>query len=191
MDRPSCKIVIGLPSTKEELAAYVADPRGRDLLNAPEFEPDKYVHQIIEPMNRLMPTWRRYGARIYPAAKLADLAAAVREDPAAPLFLLSHWRDFPTPAIEFFDGMAAIDDVASAFPADFEGVIDLCICRSIELSKRIKSRCQRSTVKWVNVGATPAVWFHILTLALRLMHDQKIDYLYGVDQSLRRFRDGQ
>lgn len=187
MDGAACKIVIGLPSTPDELADYVANPCGRDLLASQRLTVQQYERQVMAPLARLAPVWRGYGARIYPGATLGMLGAAVREGPTASLFLVSHWRDAPLPAIELFDGMADIDEVAGMFPAAFDGVVDLCICQSIELAKRIKSRCPEATVKWVNVDATPAVWFHIHTLALRFMHDLRLDYLDALDRSLRSF----
>ena len=187
METAACKIVIGLPSTLEELADYVADPRGRDLLASQQLTVQQYERQVLTPLARMLPIWRSYGARIYPRATLGALASAVRDGHTSSLFLISHWRESPTPAIEFLDGMAEIDDVASALPVAFDGVVDLCICQSIELAKRIKSRCPEATVKWVNVDATPAVWFHIHTLALRLMHDLRLDYLDALNQSLRSF----
>lgn len=84
--------------------------------------------------------------------------------------------------------MANIDDVAAVFPTHFDGVVDLCVCQSLALAKRLKSRCHNATVKWVNVDATPAVWFHILTLVLRLMHSSQIDYLQALEQTLRSFQ---
>ena len=183
------KIVIGLPSTAAELAEHVACPRGRDLLSSQQITVQHYTRQVLAPLARQLPVWRTYGARIYPAATLGVLSEALRDGPTASLLLISHWRASTPPAIELFDGMINVDNVASALPVEFEGVIDLCICQSIELAKLIKSRCPEATVKWVNVDATPAVWFHIQTLALRLMHDQQVDYLSALDQAQRIFEN--
>ena len=121
---------------------------------------------------------------------LTVLAAAVRDGPAASVFLISHWQESPTPTIELFDGMIEIERVAAAFPHGFTGVVDLCICQSLALAKQIKSRCPAAAVKWVNVEANPSVWFHIHALTLRMMRDLRLDYLDALNRSLRSFEHG-
>lgn len=189
-DGAACKVVIGLPSSAAELADYRADPRGRDLLATQDMTVQQYERQVLQPLAHAIPIWRNFGARVYAGATLGTLAEALQEGPTASLLLISHWRDSAPPAIEFIDGMVEVTDVAAVVPPAFDGVIDLCVCQSIELAKHLKRRCPQATIKWVNALVTPTIWFHVYSLTLRLMREQQLDYLDALQQSLRRFKNG-
>jgi hypothetical protein len=187
------KIVVGIPVTSSELAECLVNPRGRDLISSSKMTMQNftqaYTRQIVDPFTKLAPTWIALGARVYTGATLRTLAQALDDGPTRVLVILSHWVDGPSPTVEFFDGMTPIADVAEILAADFEGVVDLCICQSLELARLISSRCPRALVKWINVPATPVVWLYALTLILRIMSDEDAPYMYAADKALRSFQD--
>lgn len=185
----ACKIVVGIPVTPTELREAMVDPRGRDLVTGGAISMSQYTREIIQPFATLIPVWRALGARVHTGVTAQTLAREIAQGPTALLVLLSHWVDEPEPAIELFDGMRPVAEVAALLPADFDGAVDLCICQSLALSKQVHARCPKAIVKWLNVPATPVVWFHILTLTLRIMHDEAQTYLYAVDKALRSYRD--
>jgi hypothetical protein len=184
-----CRIAIGIPSTTAELADCIAKPCGRDLLGSGRLTVQQYSRQIMEPLARMAPLWTRLGAKVHASATLATLSEVFGDRSAKTLLLVSHWKESPAPAIELFDGMVPIGHVVATLPTDFDGVVDLCICQSLDLAKRIKSRCPRATVKWVNVEATPTVWFQVYTLTFRLMSERQLDYLNALNLTLRSFED--
>lgn len=151
----------------------------------------QYARQIINPISRMKTLWKSFGAHVVQGATTEKLCRTVHEvaNENGALFLITHWMNGPPDRIELFDGMVNIECVAEMFPVGFCGVVDLSICQSLALAKRLKSRCPQATVKWVNTHATPAVWLNVLTMTLRLMHGSNIQYLDAVEIAMRSLQN--
>jgi len=185
----TCKVVLGLPTTDDELLDYAVDPRGRDLLGPHGTTQQKYTRQVMTPLGRVAPTWRDCGVKIYPGCTSKSLHAVVKDGPTDVLIIVSHWVDEPAACIELFDGMCGVDEIAAALPTDFSGIVDLCICSCAGLAKQVASRCPGAYVRWINSDATPAIWFHIYTSVFLEMFENGTDYLTALKVTLRRYDD--
>lgn len=188
----SLKMVVAIPTTKSELDDYIQYPEKRDLLSAQNITYQRYEREIIIPFSRVIQTWENLGIKIYTGATLNVLYDALQDDQTTCLCLVSHWVLNPQ-RIEFFNGLIPIEEVASVFPIEWDGVLDLCICQSLELAKLVSNRCIKATVKKTSSKeknkemATPAVWFYIYTLAFRLVREHKISYLEALDVAIHLF----
>ena len=146
-----------------------------------------YTRQIMTPLAREIAQWSQLGGSVYTGATSETLATALADGPTLALILVSHWQDLPIPAIELFDGMRRIEEIANAFPSDYVGAIDLCICQATGLAKALMSRAPDCIVRWENVETTPAIWFPVYTLAFTLMRDRGITYMSAMDEAIRGF----
>lgn len=184
----TCKVALCIPADRRELDEYVAEPRGRDFLSSQAITVRQYEREIIGPVTRARELWQRLGVEVYSGVTLTTLPILFAEPEPAMVAIVSHWQTGDPPKIEFFDGMAAIDEVAEQIPADFGGIIDLNVCQSLDLALAIRRKAPDSHPKWSNQPTIPAFWFSVYSEAFKLMAETNASYMDALELTIESFK---
>jgi hypothetical protein len=163
----SREAVVGLPEERQhspaECALVFAVPTWREEFERAARGPGDFVPRMVKgnPGRSLQSLWIEYaqvaeyarmlsaearamGALTTSNASLACWRSALRQRPVNVLF--AHCRPGEPGAVEFADGLYGVEEVATAVPREFEGVIDFAVCHSLQLSRLVKLRAPRSQV---------------------------------------------
>lgn len=180
-----CVLAFGIPTSEDGFR------RARDRPNtdfARRFANwGKYHAQFVSVLERIEPGLEHLGVRVVHDLALDDLAKAMSNSRVFVLF--SHWGER---AIEFSDGMQSLELVASRIPADFYGVLDLCVCQSYELAAVVRStRCclvrhvagdSQASSERARLGeVTPERWLFVYLAAFKYLEQHEATYSCAVE----------
>lgn len=177
-----CKVALCIPADRGELDAYIAEPKGRDFLASQAITVRQYEREIIGPLTRARERWQHMGVEVFSGVTLATLPKLFAAPVPEMIAIVSHWQTGEPSRIEFFDGMATIDEVAEQIPEDFAGIIDLNVCQSLDLALAIRSKAPDSHPKWSNRPTIPAFWFNVYSEAFQLMAETEATYMDALEQ---------
>src|SRR5437764_15417716 len=121
--KPSdCVLAFGIPTCEDEFGEAREDSK-RDFVKNQIWE--KYDFQFVSHLRKIEPRFVKLGLKIVHKLTLQDFGKLFRDSSNKVVILFSHWTDN---TVEFFDGMATEDEIVSAIPREFDGIVDLTIC---------------------------------------------------------------
>jgi hypothetical protein len=175
-----CLIGFGIPTSREGFLQAQAAPANRDfVVNCfPDYR--DYHRQVISYVEELVPVITHLGASVVLDLTLDDFAALFRKQ-ASVIILFAHGTDG---SIEFADGLAGAEEVIAAVPPAFDGIIDLCVCHSIELALTLRRARQYCIIKYTETVATPAFWLYFYIAVLKRLQEHETNYLDAVDDTM-------
>jgi len=100
------------------------------------------------------------GLRGTEAATFADFRAAIQDRPPI-CALLGHCRN--QDEIEFADGFKSLTEVVAAIPEDFDGVLDLSVCRPRDFVRLAKKRASSAVFRtaWTELDGGEWLFFYV------------------------------
>lgn len=131
--------------------------------------------QALEPFEQLIVPMETLGLAIIRNASLRDYAIALRRRPAVVLF--SHCNRHSS-KMEFHANMEPYERVAGAQPTEFNGVLELSVCRPTQVVvDAIKGRSPAIGVAWMTVDLVPSTWLTFYAILLSKFCRQKTSYM--------------
>jgi hypothetical protein len=95
------------------------------------------------------------GLRGTESATFAQFRVAIDDRPPI-VALLGHCRNGQE--IEFADGFASLSDVVLAIPEDFDGVLDISVCRPHDFVKLAKKRAPNAVIRTARTELDGREW---------------------------------
>lgn len=185
--KPSdCILAFGIPTSEEEFWD-AKDDAERDFVNncCPVWQ--VYSFDIISHLKEVTPYFQRLGVNIVYGLKLSDLRCLLTNNSTKTIILFSHWED---DSVEFFDGMASSDAIVNEVPADFTGIIDLCVCHPKNLPIKLRKHLHPdSLVKYTDNKNTPYKWLYFYWTVFTMLDESDISYLDALRKSVEAFAE--
>lgn len=185
--KPSeCVLAFGIPTSEEEFWEAKEDPT-RDFVSncCPVWQ--VYKCDVVAHLEEVTPYLKGLGVKIIYGLKLSDLRRLLTDNSNKVVILFSHWRD---DSVEFFDGMASADAVVDEVPADFTGIIDLCVCHPVRLAIKLRDHLPlESLVKFTSSKSTPYKWLYFYWAVFTILDDSDVSYLEALKQSVQAFAE--
>jgi len=184
--RPSDAILsIAIPTSKDEFDEHRRTPRNRDFVRSCCPLWGKYLNDVIEPFQEVIPQIRRWGVEVIPKVTLSDWEAAFGSRRRV-VTLFAH---FTGESVEFYDGLVPIADVIRKVPSDFDGIVDLCMCLPEQLVKSLKAERPRCLVRFSNKPLTPSLWFYFYLVLYKVLVSENIGYLDALEKTINQFNE--
>lgn len=177
-----CAIAFGIPTSEEAFRRDVSRP-DKDFARHFGGLWSRYNFEFVSVLRGIEPAMRRLRVPIVQNLDRGHFQALTRS--ASVVILFSHWCD---QGIEFADGLCSVSVVAETVAPEFEGILDLCVCRSTELAAAVRSkrRCiVRHTVDVVDPASsvtpipsevTPEYWLYFFMMLFK--HLDQVDTSY-------------
>ena len=183
--RPSeCILGFGIPTSE---TCFRQDLGRHDKDFAKRFELwTRYRSEFVSDLNTVGPQMSALGVQVVHELTVGRFGALVN---AATVFILfSHWNG---EAVEFADGLQSTTTVAQVIPTDYAGILDLCVCRSESLASKVRSTRPKCLVRHV-VGTeiTPSYWLFFMLVLFKVLQNQPMSYLDGVERVVKEFLSG-
>jgi hypothetical protein len=169
-ERPYC-IAFGIPTTREEflcsLSAPDSDYAGRWLGGW-----SQYQAQFIADLKTVTPDLECAGVSLVRGLRVDQLSNLFLHRRVVVLF--SHWAG---DKVEFFDGMASVEQILAEIPPAYDGVLDLCVCHPMALVEKLLAHRPAYFVKYVRQEAAPHYWLYFYRDMFSYMATYDSDYL--------------
>lgn len=192
MRTSDCALLVALPLQRSEFMAdhaagtcflqqFVARQRSRDVdILWATYEAS------AAPVRASAERARRHGVSVVTRAVLADLARCLQAFQV--VTLVAHAVRTEAVAVEFTDGLAAVESLVDAIPETFDGVLDLTDCNAPMLAAEIQRRCRRGLII-ANASPGPLdVRMEFYNAAMDLVQRRQVTYqdaVFGVRQHIR------
>ena len=174
----NCVLTFGIPLSREGFldACDLPDlpPLPRSYVRGYEGGWKAYESSaFVATLNRLKPEFERLGVTLRADVTLDEFGELFRDDRYSVITLFSHWDD---DQVEFCGGFAEIPAIVERVPADFDGVVDLCVCHPESLVERLISRSRKYQVRYSDRKTSPALWLHFYHLLYAILLSSEITY---------------
>jgi len=180
-----CVFTFGIPTSLEAFEAARAHPNkefARLFGENDRVARAKYEYEVLRYIDRVLPVYQALGVRIVRKLELAHFGRLLHAGSKV-LILCSHWND---EAVEFYDGFADTASIMSQFPEHFQGVTDLCVCRSRSLAYAIKKQYPHALIRYANKPAAPYIWLPFYIDIFRYLKVQDVSYPEAVSVCVSR-----
>jgi hypothetical protein len=196
--KPSdCVLAFGIPTCKEEFEKAKNDSLERDLVKNIDW--DRYEESFVRYLKKIEPQFLKLGVRVIHRLTLQDYGKLFRDSSNKVIILFSHWKK-TADTVEFFNGMATIDEITGVVPEDFDGIIDLTVCHPRGLAIKLRERLtDKSLIKFVNKRNAAHLWLYFYWAVFTFLNDS-IDpgtgnpgatYLEALEKSVEEFNENE
>jgi hypothetical protein len=179
-----CVIGFGIPTSREGFIQSQASPMNRDFVVNNCSDLRDYEREVIDYTDQLFPVIERFGASVIPDLTRDSFSALFNKEHSV-VILFAHWK---TDSVEFADGLASIKDVIEAVPADYDGIIDLCVCHPEELALELRRARRDCVVKFSESTATPAFWLYFYVALFTKLQNAEMTYLDAIESTITDFQ---
>lgn len=185
--KPSdCIIAFGLPTDEEEFWEAKDDVR-RDFVRncCPAWQ--AYRYDIVSHLEQIEPYYEGLGVRVVHGLKLSGLRELLSANSDKVFILFSHRKD---DSVEFFDGMASPEAIVREIPANFRGIIDLCVCDPTKLAIQIRNHLSPDfLIKFTDITNTPYRWFYFYWAVFTILDDLDVTYTEALKLAVKAFAE--
>jgi len=180
----NCVLAFGIPLSVEGfLNAWELPPFPQSYVRAYEGGWKAYESsRFLVTFNRLKPEFDRLGASLRADITLDEFGNLFHDDRYSVITLFSHWDG---DQVEFCGGFADIPAIVERAPADFDGVVDLCVCHPEPLVERLISRTRKYQVRYADRKTSPAFWLHFYHLLYAILLSREITYADALVETVR------
>ena len=180
----NCILAFGIPTSIEDFK------RDLELANK-DFAKDfngvsaRYDKEFLQHLEKTECKMVQSGARILRRLTLDDFGALFVVENVDVIILFTHWTK--KNEIEFFDGLAAIPQVIEKIPADFVGLLDLCVCHPRNLSVGLRKEHPDCLTRFTDNKATPFLWLYFYHTLFKYLASNDINYMDALKDVIKTF----
>jgi len=183
----SCTLGFGIPTSLREYdrqkkahESHGEDHENHDFI----FSVERNHYPAVFRFDRFLPEIAATGARIEPVLTLEKFGALLGEQVSV-LTLFAHQKD---DRVEFADGLATIPQIVEAVPRDYVGILDLCVCQSPELARRLRyERSNIALIRYIEKAATPWRWLWFYLILFKILQTENSSWPNAFDKTLKAF----
>jgi hypothetical protein len=161
-----CVIGFGVPLTEAAFRRQEQGVTGGDFIRSQQLTWEKYRYFFADSSAKVLAQFRLWGVRLIEELTLQALRDLFSRPPTA-MILFAHWSD--TDRVELADGLVSSEDIVHLVPADFTGIIDLCVCHPRALVVGIKQKCPGCLVKYTDTNAAPLWWLYMYQAMFKIL----------------------
>lgn len=177
-----CALGFGIPTTEDAFLKARRDPR-REF--ARKFcALGQYRAKILRPVELNRPRLIALGAHVV-EGMTSDAFGSLFGAGFNVVILFSHWK---ANGVELADGLIAIPELVDRVPADFVGVVDLCVCHPEKFTTALRAERPRCLVRYTEKPATPALWLSFYFFLFHQLKHRSLTYLEALDTTIAQFR---
>jgi hypothetical protein len=96
--------------------------------------------------------------------------------------------DRVTRRVELREGMVGYDELLKCIPQDFDGIVDLSVCKPVGLPEMIKSRAPRTVVRATTEKLDAVGWLHFYAHLFLTLGERKCSYSEALLETTNEFR---
>ena len=182
-----CSLAVGIPSSREAFdkaaaGSYDSFAKGFAIGSWP-----RYKSQVFEDLGRLFRIAEALGVSVTSRATRTLLAGLFRDPDRRIVILASHW-DEKKLALELSDGFVSVDEFVADVNPSFDGILDFCACRPVELVNSLRVNRPNCLTRYTPCADnTPYIWTAFYGVLLRHLARGDRTYLQALEEVVDAF----
>jgi hypothetical protein len=199
-----CVMAFTFPVTEREFLLEVRNS-SKEFLGKYRYW-SRYYAEFVRHYHLVMPEISRLGTAVQVNVTMEQFGNFFVDGHFRAVILYAHWKgegvtdfktadgpggteccDEPWSAVEFFDGFQPVANIVDKVPPDFNGVLDLCVCRPEPLVAALHRDRPACVVKDTNGSAMPHRWLYFHLSLFKLLSATEIEYTNAVAATIKPF----
>jgi hypothetical protein len=164
-------MAFGIPTCEEEFLDAKESTIGRDFVIGQNSH--QYDVQFLSYLRKIEPKFIKLKVKTVHKLTLEDFGRLFQDSSNKVVILFTHWKDN---TVEFFDGMATLDEIIKVIPNNFDGIVDLCVCHPENLAIKIRNHLPpTSLIRYTEVENTPYKWLYFYWAVFTILDESDLD----------------